>query len=140
MQIRAQREAIAEKIVRGREGDNTYVYLTIVDVAEGPAVVLQMQEPVGANFNVSNRMGDEFRWRIWVLTPARTDKALAFDELDDLIYGEKGIRQILHHDSQLDADSNLVVTGIREYGKIIQNNTQQWLCAQVTASVFTQGR
>ena len=138
MRIRAQREAIAEKIVRGREGQ-TYVYLTVVDVAEGPAVVVNMQEPVGANFNVSNRMGDEFRWRVWVLTPVRTSKELAFDEIDDLIYGDKGIRQILHNDMYVDNQTTLSVTGIREYGKVLQHNSQMWVTAQVTVSVFTQG-
>lgn len=140
MRIRQQREMIAEKIVNGRGDSTTYVYLTTVDAAEGPAVVLQMQDPVGANFNVSNRMGDEFRWRIWVLTPVRTSKELAFDELDDLIYGERGVRQILHHDTHMDANTTLTVTGIREYGRLLQGNTQQWLTAQVTVSVFTQGR
>lgn len=138
MRIREQRETIAQKIVNGREGE-TYVYLTVVDVAEAPAIVVNMQEPVGSNFNVSNRMGDEFRWRIWALSPVRTSKELAFDELDDLIYSDNGVRQILHHDTQMDPDTVLAVTGIREYGKVLLINSQQWVSAQVTVSVFTQG-
>lgn len=138
MRVRQQREKIAEAVNNGREGQ-LYVYLTVVDVAEGPAVVVNLQEPVGANFNVSNNMGDEWRWRIWVLTPVRTSKELAFDELDDMIYGENGIRQILHHVDCLDDETTLAVTGVRDYGKVVQINSQLWVSAQITASVFTQG-
>jgi hypothetical protein len=136
-QVRAGFKTTIENTISG-----LFVYRTVPEIANLPAVACSLAPDETANFTVAMGRGtDTWNYDLYVLAAYR-DAEIGQDDLDQFIdgNGDKSIRQAIFNNRSLGLPNvDAHISGVSQYGSNFETNDLQHVGAVMRLVVHTKG-